>query len=66
MRLEYWCGKWCSRKNGGEKQGGDVWSLDPSKRVIERLQNELRSSEKAQIGFCQAMLFPEMGISTLL
>ncbi len=41
------------------RKGIDIWSLDPSDRAIERLRKELGLGEKAQVGFCQAMPFPD-------
>lgn len=41
------------------RKGVDIWSLDPNDRAIERLRKDLRLGEKAQIGFCQAMPFPD-------
>lgn len=41
------------------KKGIDIWSLDPSDRAIERLRNELGLGSKAQVGFCQAIPFPD-------
>lgn len=41
------------------KKGVDIWSLDPSHRAIDNLRKQLRMGEKAQVGFCQAMPFPD-------
>lgn len=41
------------------RKGVDIWSLDPSDRAIESLRKELSLGEKAQVGFCQAMPFPD-------
>ncbi|MEW6589791.1 MAG: class I SAM-dependent methyltransferase [Pseudomonadota bacterium] len=41
------------------RKGVDIWSLDPSDRAIEILRKELGLGEKAQVGFCQAMPFPD-------
>eukprot|EP01107_Rhizomastix_libera_P004500 TRINITY_DN17541_c0_g1_i1.p2 TRINITY_DN17541_c0_g1~~TRINITY_DN17541_c0_g1_i1.p2 ORF type:complete len:235 (-),score=-16.17 TRINITY_DN17541_c0_g1_i1:740-1444(-) len=41
------------------EKGVDIWSLDPSDRAIEALRKELRLGEKAQVGFCQTMPFPD-------
>ena len=41
------------------RKGVDIWSLDPSDRAIENLRKELRLGEKAQVGFCQSMPFPD-------
>ncbi len=40
-------------------KGVDIWCLDPSDRAIEGLRQELYLGEKAQVGFCQAMPFPD-------
>jgi SAM-dependent methyltransferase len=40
-------------------KGVEIWSLDPSDRAIESLRKELCLGEKAQVGFCQAMPFPD-------
>jgi len=41
------------------RKGVDIWSLDPSDRAIENLRKELQLDEKAQVGYCQAMPFPD-------
>lgn len=41
------------------RKGVDIWSLDPSDRAIENLRKDLRLGEKVQIGFCQAIPFPD-------
>lgn len=41
------------------EKGVDIWCLDPSERAIENLQKDPRLGEKAQVGFCQAMPFPD-------
>lgn len=40
-------------------KGVDIWSLDPSARAIQNLRKEVGLGEKAQVGFCQAMPFPD-------
>lgn len=40
-------------------KGVDIWCLDPSERAIEGLRQELDLGEKARVGFCQAMPFPD-------
>lgn len=42
------------------KKGVDIWCLDPSKRAIENLRQFLSLGEKAQVGYCQSMPFPDM------
>lgn len=39
--------------------GVDIWSLDPSERAIETLRETLSLGERAQVGFSQAMPFPD-------
>lgn len=41
------------------RKGVDIWSLDPSDRTIENLRKQLGLGEKAQVGYCQAMPFPD-------
>ena len=41
------------------KKGVDIHSLDPSNRTIESLRKQLGLGEKAQVGYCQAMPFPD-------
>jgi len=41
------------------RNGVEIWSLDPSDRAIAKLRQELNLGEKAQVGFCQAMNFPD-------
>lgn len=41
------------------RKGVDIWSLDPSDRAIERLRRVLDLGDKAQVGFCQSMPFPD-------
>jgi len=40
-------------------RGVDIWSLDPSKRAIDRLRQVLDVGEKAQTGYSQALPFPD-------
>lgn len=40
-------------------KGVDIWSLDPSERAIDRLQQSLRMGEKAQAGYSQSLPFPD-------
>lgn len=40
-------------------KGVDIWSLDPSSRAIANLRKELNIGERAQVGFCQSMPFPD-------
>lgn len=35
------------------RKGADAWSLDPSKRAIERLRERLKLGEHAQVGYSQ-------------
>ncbi|MEK7801720.1 MAG: class I SAM-dependent methyltransferase [Pseudomonadota bacterium] len=37
----------------------DIWSLDPSERAIEKLKISQSLGEKAQVGYSQAMPFPD-------
>ncbi len=41
------------------KKGVDLYSLDPNDRAIESLRKQLGLGEKAQVGYCQAMPFPD-------
>jgi SAM-dependent methyltransferase len=43
----------------GARKGVDIWCLDPSDRAIEGLRQELGLGAKGQVGFCQAMPFPD-------
>lgn len=40
-------------------KGVDIWSLDPSERAIDRLRQSLGVGEKAQVGYSQALPFPD-------
>lgn len=49
--------------NGGlerlaEGKGIEIWALDPGERAIERVRQSLDMGKKAQIGYSQAMPFP--------
>jgi SAM-dependent methyltransferase len=41
-------------------KGVDIWSLDPSDRAIERIRQHLGLGEKAQVGYSQAIPFPDV------
>lgn len=41
------------------RKGVDIWSLDPSDRAIANLRKKLSLGERAQVGFCQSMPFPD-------
>lgn len=41
------------------RKGVEIWSLDPSDRAIANLQRALNLGERAQVGFCQSMPFPD-------
>lgn len=41
------------------RKGVDIWCLDPSGRAIEAIRQGLSLGDKAQVGFCQAMPFPD-------
>ena len=41
------------------KKGVEIWSLDPSERAINRLRQSLGMGETAQVGYSQAMPFPD-------
>lgn len=40
-------------------KGVDIWCLDPNNRAIEAIQQRLPLGDKAQIGFSQAIPFPD-------
>lgn len=48
------------------KNGVEIWSLDPSERAINRLQQSLGIEEKAQVGYSQAMPFPDAHFDTVI
>lgn len=48
------------------RKGVDIWCLDPSGRAIERTRQELNLGEKAQVGFSQAMPFPDEHFDTVI
>jgi SAM-dependent methyltransferase len=47
-------------------KGVDIWSLDPSERAIDRLRQSLRMGEKAQVGYSQALPFPDSYFDTVV
>lgn len=47
-------------------QAVEIWSLDPSEAAIERLSQTLGRNEKAQVGYCQKMPFPDGRFDTVV
>ena len=47
-------------------KGVDIWSLDPSERTIDRLRQSLGMGEKAQVGYSQALPFPDSHFETIV
>lgn len=47
-------------------KGVDIWSLDPSERAIEKIRQSLGMGEKAQVGYSQALPFPDSHFDTVV
>jgi SAM-dependent methyltransferase len=47
-------------------KGVDIWSLDPSERAIEKIRQSIGMGEKAQVGYSQALPFPDSHFDTVI
>ncbi|MEN9539010.1 MAG: hypothetical protein RLZZ126_1245 [Pseudomonadota bacterium] len=49
-----------------QRKGVDVWCLDPGERAIDRVRSQLGLGERAQVGRCQSMPFPDHHFDALV